>query len=113
MAKFGLLNLACSCRIVKLILFLCFTIEIVFSWWRVILQSQVWVMFQVLTVYVDLYFAASSSMAVGVVETLQRTSVTKPEVPDVAPEIEIKRDIVTPHIDNITAGSHTNDSGMP
>ncbi|KAK4272345.1 hypothetical protein QN277_020913 [Acacia crassicarpa] len=52
---------------------------------------------------------ASSSPAIGVVETLHKNSLTKTEVPDASQAIEIKRPI-TPDKDNMTAGNQKNDS---
>ncbi|KAI9121493.1 hypothetical protein K1719_008526 [Acacia pycnantha] len=52
---------------------------------------------------------ASSSSAIGVVEILNKNSVTKPEVPDASQTIEIKGPI-TSDKDNTTAGNQKNDS---
>ncbi|XP_028790505.1 double-stranded RNA-binding protein 1-like isoform X1 [Neltuma alba] len=55
---------------------------------------------------------ASSSPAIGVVETLYKRSVTNPEVPDASQAIEIKRP-TTSDKDNRTAGNPKNDSMSP
>ncbi|XP_054800399.1 double-stranded RNA-binding protein 1-like isoform X2 [Prosopis cineraria] len=52
---------------------------------------------------------ASSSPAIGVVETLYKKNVTKPEVPNASQPIEMKMPIASEK-DNITTGNQKNDS---